>query len=55
MQLNEEPLSAWRPGVARIESKFVPAKCVPPWVAVGSWVLYPRLGHMREPHKGRST
>lgn len=30
----------------------MPAQCVPPWVAVGLWVLSSRLGHVREPPKG---
>lgn len=51
VQLNEERLVASRSGVASIESRL-PAQCVPPWVAVGSWMLYSRLGYVREPTKG---
>lgn len=46
IQLNEELLSARRLGVAS-------AVCAPhPGVAVGLWVLYSRLGHVRESPKG---
>lgn len=40
-QLNEELLSALRPGVT--------SAVYAPWVAVGLWVLSSRLGHVRDP------